>query len=133
MISVTFSAGVLVHIRASTAAAPMKWAVLIAACVLNLNMGISTEIQRGLMFLPPTIGELGLSQKRAADKNPRTSSVEHRNFLRKSQAQSQNRYVSKRDSAGAVGTPASGKKQASITIRIAGGSNRYDCSNDSRW
>lgn len=87
------------------------------------------------MFLPPTIGELGLSQKRAADKNPRTSSVEHRNFLRKSQAQSQNRYVSKRDSAGAVGTPASGKKQPSITIRIAGGSNsgRLELLVDGTW
>lgn len=94
----------------------MKWfPVLIIACVLDV--GVSTEAQRGLMFLSPSLGELGLSEKRAADD------VERRNAnLRSAKAlSSQNRFVAKR----VVGTSTSGRAQPPVTIRIAGNSNRY--------
>lgn len=96
----------------------MNWKVLIAACVLDLTL--SEELQRGLMFLSPTIG---LSQKKLATER----TIEYHGIFGGAQAlPSHSRFIEKRNPSVAAGTSHSGNNaQPSATIRIAGGSNRY--------
>ena len=95
----------------------MKLKILLAACVLDLTL--SEEFQRGLMFLSPTIG---LSRKRTAMER----NLEYHSIFRGAQElPSQSRFIKKHDSSIAAGTSISANTQPSATIRIAGGSNRY--------
>lgn len=94
----------------------LKFKILLAACVLDL--ALSEQSQRGLMFLTPTIG---LSRERTATER----NLEYGSIFQGAQALPYlSRFIEKRGFSIAPGASISANAQPSAIVRIAGGSNR---------